>query len=245
MFSLKYCYSSNYRFIVTELCVGSLVDLVTGTYTGLKIGSDREILLQITQGLAYLHNLNIHHGDLKPSNILISKPQGAEKPRMKLCDFALLHIDDEAFDFFDTFRPAFTEGWMVPGSKLDFSFDIFSLGLCFSYLLTKGLHAFGEDVAIRNLQMKKKNVAMVLTIADFERHEAGSAFGIVEKMLRSEAKRRPTVSEVLICFYLKEPSEKSKIVSPLLLEPKVLGKKKSSISISTFYLLFILHILNS
>ena len=209
---------------MTELCVGTLMDLATGKYTGMKIGSDREILLQITQGLAFLQKFNICHGDLKPSNILISKPQGSEKPQMKLCDFSLLHKDDGTFDFFDDkkFRPAFTEGWSVPGSTLDFAFDIFSLGLCFTYFLTRGLHAFGAEIAIRNLLMKKKNCAMVVTPADFERHEAGSAFGIVEKMLRSDAKRRPTVTEILTSFYLKGPSEKPKIATPID-EPQVTG----------------------
>jgi len=190
----------------------------------MEIGSDREILLQITQGLAYLHNLNICHGDLKPSNILISKPQGSEKPQMKLCDFALLHLNNVQFEFFDDkkFRPASTEGWMIPGSKLDFAFDIFSLGLCFTYLLTRGLHAFGEDVAVRNQLMKKKNMSMLLTVDDFTRHNAELAFAIVERMLRADAKRRPTVSEVLACFYLRGPTEKPKIVNPPI-KPEVQG----------------------
>ena len=165
---------------------------------------------------------------------------------MKLCDFVLRHLNNVQFEFFEhkKFRPASTEGWVVPGSKLDFAFDIFSRGLCFTYLLTKGLHAFGEDVAIRNQPMKKKNMSMLLTGDDLTHQKAELAFVIVEKMLCADAKRRPKVSEVLTCFYLRGSAEKPKIVTPPI-KPEVQGITIKVNFYDDVYLKQIVHILNS
>jgi len=74
--------------------------LVEGEYQGPKIGSDKEILYQITAGLAYLHRLEIIHRNLKPANILISfmSEDAKTKPQMRLADFGLCKalIDDKA-----------------------------------------------------------------------------------------------------------------------------------------------------
>ena len=59
---------------------------------------------------------------------------------MKLSDFALSHADQSGgeFSFFDNdrnrFKPAFSEGWSLPDSALNLSWDVYSLGLIFCYV---------------------------------------------------------------------------------------------------------------
>jgi hypothetical protein len=50
------------------------------------------ILCEVMKGLADLHSLGIIHGDIKPSNILLSDQN---PPSVKLCDFGLSHIKEE------------------------------------------------------------------------------------------------------------------------------------------------------
>ena len=66
-----------FRFIATETVCGTLKDFVGGNYKGPPILSDNTtILKQITCALEYLHEKQIFHHDLKPSNVVISCPDG-------------------------------------------------------------------------------------------------------------------------------------------------------------------------
>ena len=80
-------------------------------------------------------------------------------------------------------------------------------------MLTNGLHAFGQEEAECIKRLKKKK-PMVLTIADFGSPEAAAAFQLIEEMLRFEAKRRPTVSNVLTRFYFTADHHKIKNFNP-------------------------------
>ena len=68
-------FAYNIRFIGLELCSGTLEDYVKGKFnTGPKFKSEREVLHQVSKGLAHLHQLTIVHRDIKPTNILIFVP---------------------------------------------------------------------------------------------------------------------------------------------------------------------------
>ena len=80
-------YSENAEkvYIIQELCKNrALSDLVKkrGHLTEIEVQS---YILQIIQGLKYIHNSNIIHRDLKPNNIYIS-----DKMELKIGDFGLL-----------------------------------------------------------------------------------------------------------------------------------------------------------
>ena len=72
------------RYLATEFCAGNLEDYVLGQYKEPRLGQSKEICRQITNGLQHLHLLKIVHGNLKPTNILISFAKGALTPQMKL-----------------------------------------------------------------------------------------------------------------------------------------------------------------
>lgn len=57
-----------------ELCRGTLEDYLNGKYQGPRFRNLKEILCQVTRGLAHLHELKIVHRDIKPTNLLIFVP---------------------------------------------------------------------------------------------------------------------------------------------------------------------------
>jgi len=193
-----------------------LEEYVKGTYNGEKFESEREILLQITQGLSHLHNLKIVHRDIKPRNILIFVPlpegTGSYKPLMKLADFGLSKVpkdDNGDITNTNTENPSGSRGWMPPEvykrERLDFKFDIWSLGCIFSYTLSGGKHPYGDDMERIIRIMGKK--CMVLNKEDLKEpySEDPYAFELIKSMLAVEPTTRPTVGDVVNNWFFIPP----------------------------------------
>jgi calcium/calmodulin-dependent protein kinase I len=74
------------RYIVMDLCTGSLAVYVTSKPRDLVMANSRMILGQVALAVNYLHSQNIIHKDLKPQNILY-KATDCGWPHILLCDF--------------------------------------------------------------------------------------------------------------------------------------------------------------
>jgi len=150
------------------------------------------MLQQVTQGLNHLHTLDIVHGDIKPTNILIYVPSrklGTKIiPILKLAYFGLskfLKIGDQEN----------TRQWIAPevcqSNIFDFKVDIWALGLIFGYTLSEGKYPFGND----NKCIDLKEPMMVLVQDDLKQPYRGG-FEMIESMLNIEPSKRPTIKEV-------------------------------------------------
>lgn len=154
-----------------------------------------------------MHLLKIVHGDLKPSNILISIPKGGLGAVLKLTDFNLHHADSEEMSF----RLAFTKGWMCPTDESDeegsyhTSFDIFPLGCILGFAVSRGIHPFGSglDEAIERIENKQP---MQITLAYYQHINSASFFDILDKMLSYDSNKRPTATQILGHPFFKKQS---------------------------------------
>ena len=88
------------------------------------------MMLQMTNGIAHLHEEGIIHRDIKPGNILIKLGDGNEVI-VKICDFGLVrHVDMDG----EFTANVGTDHWKAPelfkdpGKKYCFKVDIFALG---------------------------------------------------------------------------------------------------------------------
>jgi len=132
------------------LCSGTLDEYFNGKYQGPRFRDEREILRQVTRGLAHLHKLKIVHRDIKPANLLIFVPTDEfnNKPLMKLADFDISKMlkANINMDFTNTSltNPSGSRGWMAPevyqSHRFDFKVDVWALGLIFGFTLSGGKH---------------------------------------------------------------------------------------------------------
>jgi serine/threonine protein kinase len=139
------------RYIVLELCEGTLADVINKTYKRPELSSDMTVLNEIATGLHYIHSKKLVHRDIKPDNILISS-----NGRIKISDFDLCketstnrtYLVSGPFKGTKFWMPK--ELWIVPDNnstpiKGSIESDIFSAGCVFFYFVTRGIHPFGDD----------------------------------------------------------------------------------------------------
>ena len=147
---------------------------------------------QIVDGVAYIHDNNVVHLDLKPSNILLS----LDRRRIKIADFGLSReLKSSSSKFllegqFGTngYRPAesFGGGWISMRS------DISSLGAVLYHVLSYGEEVFGDDEHkyIYNVNNNVMDTSRLL-VANPRTTEH-----LIKLMLSNERCRRPTIWQV-------------------------------------------------
>ncbi len=179
--------------------------MIKKTYKGPQFKDERKILHEVTKGLAYLHGLEVVHGDIKPSNIFIFVSE-LGKMTVKLADFGLyiVLIEDQRH-FMDskiTERNR-TSGWMAPEvihqyDQFTFKADIFPIGCIFAYTLSGGKHPFGEDAYAIFIRIVKQE-PMLLKRHDLKEPYSNNsiAFDLITTMVKMNASKRPTAEEVL------------------------------------------------
>lgn len=154
------------------------------------------ILRQITKGIHHLHLLKTIHGNLKPSNVLISYPSGDLEPMVKVADFGIRHaVRDQSG--ITRFRLPFTEGWMCPTDAQDSitsSFDIFPLGCLYAFTASNGIHAFGSDYVSRISNKQPMTLALYQLDGSLQ---SVSFLDLIGHMLNFKAGERPSVTDVL------------------------------------------------
>ena len=132
-----------------------------GIYLMRCMPSPEEVLLQLAEGLKYIHSKALVHGALKPRNVLIrhmcwsgdaqsekahqveikwanasSRPTGKDESNSKIVN-QQGNFDDDCW-----LSP---EQMKNPGERVKESDDIFSEGLVFGYFLSNGRHIFGPN----------------------------------------------------------------------------------------------------
>ncbi|HZB48066.1 MAG TPA: protein kinase, partial [Mycobacteriales bacterium] len=155
------------------------------------------LLKTVAHSLKILHDLEIVHSDLKPSNVLIKRTELGHTT--KLIDFDSSYVvgkpppPEEIVGTMNYYSPELVTYIQGTGSAADLtqSSDIFALGLIYSEYLTGALPAFDpayHEAAIAVLHGAELRLPPTSAPAP--------VVALVERMLLLDRRARPTVGEV-------------------------------------------------
>lgn len=153
-----------------------------------------ELMHQVAQGLAALHERGIVHRDLKPHNVLIT-----DAGRAKLSDMGLSKQLVAEQSSFESHGAGGSSGWQAPEQLIargggavrqTRAMDVFSLGCVLHYCLTGGLHPFGDSYARDgNILHQPPNLTALAAQPE--------AANLLAAMLLKEPGARPSMGAVL------------------------------------------------
>lgn len=153
------------------------------------------LLVGVSSGLAEAHQKGIVHRDIKPANILVTR-----KGCPKLTDFGLAWRDRVETRVTQTGTVLGTVGYMSPeqwrGEEVGPASDVYSLGLVAFRILT-GRSPFRRVEDERDLRHPGFDR---LSVADTGVHQNPDVAGLVDRMLATDPKDRPTSLEIAETF---------------------------------------------
>ena len=170
----------------------------------LNLRQKEKIVLQLLQGLSYLHREKIIHRDLKPENVLINS-----KGDLKITDFGLaLKLEDEFITQMNSIlgTPCYMSPEQILGKKLSFQSDLFSAGsLLFEFYAGKNLF-LSDDFN------KTVNSILEFDVAELRKYSdkiPENIFKLLNYLLHPEPSKRVVSAEEAIKI-IKESDSKIK-----------------------------------
>ena len=192
------CDKNGCFLVVLEFCAkGSLDKVVERERARLTPAQQLRMAIHISEGVCYLHEVRVFHGDLKLSNILVAADYGC-----KLCDFNLsmkISSETESFQARGGTR-VFSAPEILNHKLATFAADVYGLGLCLFELLTLRdyaslLRLAGEGGVLRLLTSGMQSVDFGNWPPPFDRIQ-----DTVELCLEYRPERRPSAEEVQVCL---------------------------------------------
>ncbi len=120
------------HYLVMEYVDGkNLYDYMTTVTGPLPMQNVALLLNEVLSALSYVHERNLIHLDIKPSNIMLSTSNS-----VKLVDFGISQDDKSIKHDKPMGSPAYMSPEQVEGGKVDFQTDIYSTGIAMFELLT-------------------------------------------------------------------------------------------------------------
>ena len=150
-------------YIVSELCFLNLGEYCNLRKTGLSIEEIKEVLIDLNKGLKVMYENKIIHGDIKPSNILLSSNKNnVNKICFKISDFGFSALYEENI-ISKSIRGTsqFISPECLKGEKINDKSDIWSLGILIYYLLFQNYPYNGTEYEIMKEIESNKQLNMI------------------------------------------------------------------------------------
>ena len=145
--------------LISELATGGeLLDTVTQEKYITEIEVAR-IIIQILEGLEYMHSKSIGHLGLTPCDVLFTRPGGSE---VKIADFSLSRriVGNVKLDYG---QPEFVAPEVVNGEGAGFGSDMWSVGVM-TYLLLSGVSPFRGQVDKYLLTLSVQDISVTVVL---------------------------------------------------------------------------------
>ena len=218
-------------YLLTNFCPGkNLYDHIIekGNQPELK---SLHIILQILEGLDYLHSNNIIHRDIKPENIIINNKKNKN---IIICDLGLGSFLEEIDSLF--YRCG-TPGYMAPEilkeEKYDFKIDVFSAGIVF-YIVLFGKMPFSGDCYDEVIKNNKRCKIDFSFNEDSGIDFSDECLDLLKKMLLKDKNERISSKEALLHPAFKKVLSKSPLIIRKYFDAQDIIKNKKIIIQKSF-----------
>ncbi|CAK85248.1 unnamed protein product (macronuclear) [Paramecium tetraurelia] len=150
-------------------------------------------LVQLLMGLAYIHDNNVIHRDLKSSNILIK-----EDGQLKIADFGVAKIlGGEKMAKTIAGSPFYLSPEISQGQDYTFSSDLWSLG-CILFEMCTLKRAFEGDQFDKEILIQDQ---IEPTLTDIRTYSS-ELVNLIQSLLDVDAQKRPSAKELLRSSYI-------------------------------------------
>ena len=172
-------------FIAMDYVEGKSLDRCVSQSTLLPIAEVYEIVAEVAEALAYAHQQNIVHRDIKPGNIMYDQNSG----QVKVADFGIARIvDDSKTKTGDMLgSPVYMSPEQLKGSKVTGASDVYSLGVTLYQLLTGALPFNGDSIANLAYQILNKKY---ISVRELRPELSAGVVRVVNKALQKEPSKR-------------------------------------------------------
>jgi serine/threonine protein kinase len=188
---MEYCSQGDlFSHIVNSGCLGE--------------GRSREIFQQIGDAVAYIHDKDIAHRDLKPDNVLLDRLMNA-----KLADFGLCHVTSSR-RLLNTpcGSPLYAAPEVISAIKYEGKMaDIWSLGILLYCMVTATLPWSSDNQLELFRQIREADV-------EIPTHLSASLQDLLTSMLQRNPLSRPTIKQVLSAPWLPRVKSMGRPVKP-------------------------------
>ncbi|XP_077079717.1 obscurin-like isoform X1 [Siphateles boraxobius] len=178
--------------LVVELCsTQGLLDhlFLKGSVT------EREVqlyILQVLEGIGYIHSMNILHLDIKTDNILMVSPARED---IKICDFGFCQEIDNSRHQYSVFgTPEFVAPEIVHQEPVTVATDVWSLGVVTYLCLTCHCPFFGENDRATLMKVAEGLLYWDTPVITSRSVEAQD---FLHRVLQPDPEMRPSASECL------------------------------------------------
>ncbi|MBI3412427.1 MAG: serine/threonine protein kinase [Planctomycetes bacterium] len=158
------------HFLVMELVDGENLNQVVRTHGPLPVRQALECVLEAARGFAHAHAKGIIHRDVKPSNLILMKPQESGT-HVKILDMGLARFDTSLLTAAAPAGSAMTQAGVIMGTAefmspeqaldpkvADARSDVYSLGCTLYFLLTGEPIYQGDTLMIKIIAHRESPV---------------------------------------------------------------------------------------
>lgn len=185
--------TSSDMVLILELAAGGELQRILEGDECLGELEARRAMKQILEGLAFLHERNIAHLDLKPQNLLLTIENSCED--IKLCDFGISRVLEPGVEVRELIgTPDYVAPEVLSYEPITLATDVWSVGVL-AYVLLTGYSPFGAA----DKQQTYLNISKCALSFDPELFEDVStlAMDFIRSSLVVEPRKRPTVQQLL------------------------------------------------
>jgi serine/threonine protein kinase/signal transduction histidine kinase/CheY-like chemotaxis protein/tetratricopeptide (TPR) repeat protein len=190
--------SDGSNYIVMEYVEGQDLGAFLKERGHLDVVTFLKIAIPLSETLAFIHNKNVIHGDIKPGNIIITG-KNQQKISIKLLDFGVALLKDLGSVYQSHLSGTFA--YMSPEQSgilkrpIDLHSDLYSLGVLFYQMLSGELPYQHNDI-YSLIHMHIASEPYPLSKYNIEVPEILES--VIEKLLRKEIADRYSSTEILV-----------------------------------------------